>query len=224
MTPKKNTNLPQDTPVGANMMAVPNTIVNWSAPPYNWSDPRIDYDGTAATLSTLNAVWSDPNFNWSDPRITYDGTIITQYSGTVVNVLYSVNQPNKMIYSPQIIRSRARHRGQRESEKVNLEMYQFLFDARKIYEFIGLNSNNLVHNILSLEYGSNLTTYFWSNYYPQQLYDASTYDGDSYDGPIFIDTPVNQLTIFNNTGSNDTIMRLNRLLTRVRALETSRIG
>ena len=224
---KKKKESPKDKVVSQRMMAGAGIEIDWSASAYNWSDPRLTYGGTieGPIIGDGHVPWSSPDYNWSDSRITYDGTIIGQYvNRNVINVLYSLNQPNNTIYAPQLIRSRSRHRGPRESEKINLEMYQFLFDVRKLYELVGFNTNTYYYVSDSIEYGSSLTTYFWSNFYPTQSYDASTYDADDYDGPIFTGPPSNELTSFNIPGSDEIIIHLNRLLTRVKALETSRLS
>lgn len=47
---------------------------------------------------------------------------------------YSDVDKSTWMYQPNFTRSRARYRGQRESYKINTEMYQVLYDIRKLYE------------------------------------------------------------------------------------------
>ena len=224
---KRKKDLPEDKLVAQKMKSGASLEIDWSPSTYNWSDPRISYGGSIEGQPSggVHVPWSSPDYDWADFRITYDGTVISQFfNRNIINVLFSIGQPNNTIHAPQVTRTRVRHRGQRESEKNNLEMYQFLFDIRELYELINFNSSTYYYDAHSIEYGSALTTYSWSSYYPTQIYDdpSSTYNSSDYDGPIFTSTPDNELTPFNIPGSDDIIMHLSRLLTRVKALENSR--
>lgn len=176
-------------------------------------------------MSNPYITWSDSIYEWSASSLNWDGSFngpMPVFSSN--NVLYqSINQPF-LIFAPQLVRWRHRYRGPRESYKVNLEMQQFLYDTRKLYEGIDMNSNNFITDSYGIEFGVNLDTYFWSSYYPTQIYDnsSSTYDSAEYDGPIFVSVPSIDLVALDITGSNDIIMRLNRLLKRVEALEFNR--
>ena len=67
--------------------------------------------------------------------------------------------------------------------------------------------------------------YFWSSYYPTMTYDTSVgYDTSEYDSPIFTSIPNIDLINLQLTGSTDIISRLDRLLKRVKALETNQIS
>lgn len=49
-------------------------------------------------------------------------------------VIYSKVDRESWINAPSFVRSRARYRGVRETQKLNVEMSSFLYDIRKLYE------------------------------------------------------------------------------------------
>lgn len=111
-------------------------------------------------------------------------------------ILYSTVNRRLFISAPTLTRWRARHRGPRESFKINSEITQLLYDIRVLYEKYDSLADQLNYNTDVLEQGLNLTqTYRWA--------DATT----PADNPIAL------------TGVNDITLRLSQLAQRVRALE-----
>jgi len=170
---------------------------------------------------TVHLPWGSM-YSWDDIRVLWDGSFLG-YSNISIDVLYSETNKRSWILAPQLVRWRSRYRGQRESHKTNLEMQQFLFDIRRLYEALDFTNYTVSGNSVNLEFGINLDGYYWSSYYPSQSYDDSEYDLDEYDGPIFTSVPDDDLIALDLTGYNDIVMRLNRLLKRVEELEGSRI-
>lgn len=111
-------------------------------------------------------------------------------------ILYNTINRRLFISAPTLTRWRARHRGPRESYKINTEITQLLYDIRVLYEKYDTLADQLNYNADVLEHGLNLTqTFRWA--------DATT--------PA--DTPIAL------PGINDIALRLSRLAQRVRALE-----
>lgn len=111
---------------------------------------------------------------------------------TTFPVTYVPASERSWVLAPQVTRWRSRYRGQRESWKINLEMNQFLYDIRKLWEGNQTVTNNLNEFLYNLEYG---------------VPDSVDY--------------VRPYSIGNDAlpGSQDLILRLERLLKRVERLE-----
>jgi len=175
-----------------------------------WSDPSVVYEGGSTSVL-------DITYDFANPQLSFDGYIIESNIG--INVLYEDPDTSYYIMAPQLTKWRSRYRGQRSSYRANLEMQQLLYDLRKLYEISSLTTAFIATNSTNLEYGINLTQYFWTDYYPSEAYDASSYDQNEYDGPAFQTVPVEEQVALDLPGTNDIVMRLNRLLRRVETLE-----
>lgn len=172
----------------------------------------------------IPGTWDDGVYVWDDSQIAWNGSVIGQSNQHIINWLYAAKD-SYLVLAPQLIKSRSRYRGYRESQKTNLEMQQTLFDIWKLYENTELTTVTLATNFNSLEFGTNMVGYFWSSYYPTMTYDTSVgYDTNEYDSPIFTSIPSIDLINLQLTGSTDIISRLDRLLKRVKALETNQIS
>jgi hypothetical protein len=78
--------------------------------------------------------------------------------------LYSNIDKSSWVYAPNFGRSRAKYRGVRESYKFNTEIYQILYDFRKLYEKFDSLDTVFSLNLNTIENGSTLSaTYVWRN-------------------------------------------------------------
>lgn len=168
------------------------------------------YKSSTVNIVVTNEVGITPNnsgnvFAWYDP------------------FLYTNPDKRSRILAPQLTRWRSRYRGQRESYKTNLQMQQFLFDTRKLYEVFDRTSISITNFEYNLEFGANISVNYWSDYYPSKIYsDSSTYNVDLYNGPTFASVPLADLIPFDIPGTGALIVRLNRLLDRIEYLESQR--
>ena len=120
--------------------------------------------------------------------------------------LYADTKQRYWILAPQTTKWRHRYRGQRESWKINLEMNQFLYDVRKLYEGTITVSQNLANNLYNLEFGLTISPTYSITYDDDSLYDSSA-----------IDYGIDGIEL---TGEQDYILRVTRLLKRVEKLES----
>ena len=79
----------------------------------------------------------------SDSEYNY-GTVFVPVSGGPDFTLFSIVDRDAWVYSPTYIRTRHRYRGARESAKLNLEVYSFNYDVRRINKQLTKSNDDLL--------------------------------------------------------------------------------